>query len=842
MRRLRREARLVRSSAIVIGVVLLAGACSGGDGGASGGGSSPPGSGRAPGQPEIIVGDAASAPVVGAVGSWAGTIADTNAFVAVVSDGRQVMAYVCDSNEVGQWFRADLTGNEVTAFNAEGWALQLRLDAKAVTGSVSTPDDESVAFDLPATSGEASLYRAREELEDSTLLAGWIVLPDGQQRGSLTISSRTRTAPGASAPITPAPVAPIIKPAPPIAPAPGSPLTPVTVQLPDRVITTQPNPVTTEALTAGTPNKPFEFVMVTLGDSYAAGEGAPNVSGEFDAGGQLPSGKKKETWSQQPPNHPDVEACHRSDLAAGPQVAADLEAEFPDVRIIHQSFACSGAKIENIRNTTYPGADGHVNNVTVPPQVLQIQNWFKKTGPVSFPGTVEKIDFLIMNIGGNDAGFGDVIGACIGPFTNCTEDTAMHNSVQSSLDGLTAKYDNLGATLRTLAFQRTTGQNVSIAPGRIFITSVPNPLRDQDGELCHGPDSSRMQGEMLNELTRNESEWAEANVVGPLNSAITQAANRNQWTLVPGVSEHFRTHGICSNDPWINNVRDSLRRQGEDVRLDGFGAFVNTTPLVNLSAGMVHPNAAGFRAVADKAIETVRPRFVTQWTPAPPGRLRVGSATRNGNIEMRWDDQSNNEQRFELEQHVLQPDGSFVGPFTDTIAADRQSATIVANSAWTARYRVRACGPKAGDALCSAWSDPVVGSNQPPREPANVAGAPHPTGVTGSFRVAITFVDQAGVDKPGGPGAIVAVLSKGSDERQYIVRPATSASTTVLAGPAPSDVFPAGEWRLVLRACNPAACSEAQPVTVNLSTGGGPAPTTSTTRPRKFNTTTTLAS
>lgn len=830
MRR-RGESAWSRLLVMVLIGALAASSCSSGDDD-----SAPPATDE---KPELIVGEPASTPVVGEVGSWAGAIPGTNAFAAVVSDGRQVMAYVCDSNQVGQWFRADLTGDDVTAFNAEGWTLTLRLDAASVTGSVVTPDGESVALDLPASPDQTPLYRAREELEQGTLLAGWVVLPTGEQRGAVNLTPRAGIPPSTTAPTI---TGPVTQPAPLLTTAgPNAPTTPVTVELPDIQVTAQPNPVTTEALTAGTPNKPFEFVMVTLGDSYASGEGAPNAAGQFDAGGQLPSGKKKEKWSQQPTNHPEVEACHRSDLATGPQVVADLHAEFPDLTIIHQSFACSGAKIENIRNTTYPGADGHVNNVTVTPQILQIQNWFKKTGPVSFPGTVDKIDVLIMNIGGNDAGFGDVIGACIGPFTNCTEDTTMHNSVANSLSGLTAKYDNLGTSLRTLTYQKPNGQNVNIAPGRVFITSVPNPLRDENGNLCNGPSEPRMQGEQLNELTSNESEWAETNVVGPLNTAISSAAGRNQWTLVPGVADDFRTHGICSTDPWINNVRDALKSQGEDVRLDGLAAFVNSTPLINLSAGMVHPNAAGFRAVADKATATVRPRFLLQWTPSTPGRLRVGSATRNGNVELRWDDQSTNEKRFELEASVLQPDGSFVGPFIDTIPADRQSATLVRTSAYTARYRIRACGPAAGSTLCSPWSEPMVASNQPPRGPANVAGAPQSTGSGATYRMRITFTDQAGVAKPGGPATIVAVLSKSPDERQYVLRPTASTATTLTAPPG-ADTLPAGVWRLVLRACNPAGCSDALPVNVTIPATAPPSPTTSTTKPPKFTTTTTLPS
>lgn len=92
-------ARRMRSAVIVLAGVLVAAGCSSGGNGAANGASSPPGSGRADGQPALVVGEDAAAPLAGPVGSWAGTVAGTSALAAVVSDGRQVKAYVCDSNE-----------------------------------------------------------------------------------------------------------------------------------------------------------------------------------------------------------------------------------------------------------------------------------------------------------------------------------------------------------------------------------------------------------------------------------------------------------------------------------------------------------------------------------------------------------------------------------------------------------------------------------------------------------------------------------------------------------------------------------------------------------------------
>jgi hypothetical protein len=67
--------------------------------------------------------------------------------------------------------------------------------------------------------------------------------------------------------------------------------------------------------------------------------------------------------------------------------------------------------------------------------------------------------------------------------------------------------------------------------------------------------------------------------------AIASAANTYHWTLVPGISADFRTHGHPSTTPWIRTLGQSLEMQGNED-------------------GTFHPNAAGHLDIAKHFLAT----------------------------------------------------------------------------------------------------------------------------------------------------------------------------------------------------------------------------------------------
>ena len=137
--------------------------------------------------------DAAKSTAQGAVGNFVGRASSADAFVALsVADapaqakgGREVLAYVCNGKEIGQWFRGEAGKDGAALTAASGARLEAKLSANKATGTVTLSDGRKLAFDASPATGDAGLYRARGQVAGADVLAGWVLLPDGEQRGTL---------------------------------------------------------------------------------------------------------------------------------------------------------------------------------------------------------------------------------------------------------------------------------------------------------------------------------------------------------------------------------------------------------------------------------------------------------------------------------------------------------------------------------------------------------------------------------------------------------------------------------------------------------------------------------
>jgi hypothetical protein len=121
-------------------------------------------------------------------GAWVGKVDGTDAYIAIASNGEEVMAYICDGKTITQWYRGQATtgGLDLAAGSAK---LQAQLTVDAANGSITLADGESFNFQATRAAGDAGLYRLEETVDDETWTAGWVVLNDGQLRG-LRVSSK----------------------------------------------------------------------------------------------------------------------------------------------------------------------------------------------------------------------------------------------------------------------------------------------------------------------------------------------------------------------------------------------------------------------------------------------------------------------------------------------------------------------------------------------------------------------------------------------------------------------------------------------------------------------------
>jgi hypothetical protein len=156
---------------------------------------------------------AASAPtpqgVIAAAGSttspdhdYGGRLSDSNAYIGLSMLHDQVLAYVCDGDSahnrpqtIGAWFRGRAHSGAMLLTSREGARLSARILPHAISGTVTLADGKTRRFTARLAHGQIRFLfathpaRARATRtpglpRDGTLVAGWIRLADGSERGT----------------------------------------------------------------------------------------------------------------------------------------------------------------------------------------------------------------------------------------------------------------------------------------------------------------------------------------------------------------------------------------------------------------------------------------------------------------------------------------------------------------------------------------------------------------------------------------------------------------------------------------------------------------------------------
>jgi hypothetical protein len=392
------------------------------------------------------------------------------------------------------------------------------------------------------------------------------------------------------------------------------------------------------------PSSPEPYVVFTVGDSYASGEGAPQVNGVYDSGGDtFVSGFRPEDWdanfSRTTQEGVATERCHRSPLSTSGVATGYLDEDFPDIDVVFQSVACSGASIVRggvlDRNNPadgnlaapntggvlrgYAGADGlsdfdpRPQRPVFPAQLNQIDDRLNAGSP-----DLERLDALIMGIGGNDAGFATYVAACADVLTkespggNCTTDTALITFRNKRLGFLPGRYDRLAGSLESNKRDSDDAElDSNHQPQAVLLTGIPEIARKSGTRFCDREPT----GDQTAKVTSAEARFVEDTVRVPLNTAMKEAAQRHGWVFVDDHINDFAGHAICqaAADRWINTNNDGLRKQGDLEDTDiGFGLDI---PLPDFSGGWAHPNSRGFSQIGGSLYRDLAAQLVRRFTP-----------------------------------------------------------------------------------------------------------------------------------------------------------------------------------------------------------------------------------
>ncbi len=280
-----------------------------------------------------------------------------------------------------------------------------------------------------------------------------------------------------------------------------------------------------------------DFLIVSIGDSIASGEGNPDLPPFFQN-----------------------DQCHRSASAGPARAARAIEAADPRTSVTFLHLACSGASIVAGLLGQYAGIE--------PAALLPSQIRVLTEGTLDNLIGDREIDALFVSIGANDVHFSDLVFQCFVHPVSCEIDApgTAASSFNRDLPRLPARFDVLSAGL----------DNIDVDPASIYITEYPDPTRDQQTRPC---DDTILADHPANlaphtGITAAEATWASNVMLTFLNAEVAAAAARHGWTFVGGIAGRSQAHGYCSSNSWFVYWLESQSNQGDDF-------------------GTLHPNVFG---------------------------------------------------------------------------------------------------------------------------------------------------------------------------------------------------------------------------------------------------------
>jgi hypothetical protein len=134
--------------------------------------------------------------------NYAGKVTGGGATIAIVVDNGQVIAYICNGSTIDAWFSGPVgSGSKITLTGKNNATLTASYGVGEMTGNVTAHGTNfDFGVDTVSKSSGAGLYRTTAKVGGQTIKAGWIVLDDGTQTGSLEPDSTSATPSAVRAP------------------------------------------------------------------------------------------------------------------------------------------------------------------------------------------------------------------------------------------------------------------------------------------------------------------------------------------------------------------------------------------------------------------------------------------------------------------------------------------------------------------------------------------------------------------------------------------------------------------------------------------------------------------
>ncbi len=219
-----------------------------------------------------------------------------------------------------------------------------------------------------------------------------------------------------------------------------------------------------------------------------------------------------------------------------------------------------------------------------------------------------KVDALLISIGGNDVGFSDLRDLVTGDFFGDDQGN-LDSFVASKLafvKGTAAGQDNLRNR-----FNRLRSAVKVLDPAHVIVTGYPVDLFSKvvGGKVVTSGGCGVFQNDLLDlDITLQDAQGLRT-IGTALNAALAAICAEFGWTFID-VTAAFAGHGYCASGTFFVGHEESCKTQGD---LDG----------------VLHPNRAGIKVYADKTASVLRDKLFNSFTlPTPdepltqhPGRI-----------------------------------------------------------------------------------------------------------------------------------------------------------------------------------------------------------------------------
>jgi lysophospholipase L1-like esterase len=327
-----------------------------------------------------------------------------------------------------------------------------------------------------------------------------------------------------------------------------------------------------------------DLLIVGFGDSYASGEGNPDVPVQLDenkrSNNLYPArAAGSAQWLDQ--------LCHRSLYSHQLRSALQIAIENPHGAVTYMGYACSGAAVEKgllgpqkyveyvsqqlggskSESRAQPRRGGSkdsqiywfLRELCLDDVQNDNGNWVCPNNHVR-----RNVDFVFLSVGGNDVGFADLVAW-----------STLRDGVGSKLAGLfgaTVSPDQFADHLKNIlpgayaklarAFERSiplATAGLAFDPSRVVLTAYPDILVDEEGKTCAGiGDGAREEDEYPSNQTLDRfKSWlvvsqdkldAAHAQLDRLHRRMGELAEANGWTYAGRAyaDQPFRGHGFCA--------------------------------------------------------------------------------------------------------------------------------------------------------------------------------------------------------------------------------------------------------------------------------------------------------